>query len=147
MTEQYDPEKHGDGLTVMVPMDVEPPEGIDVLLWRDDEWTCAQSKMVKACRHANYDGWSFIPDVKFIAPALPPKPEPVKSYVGLVDERNDFVYAPISTRDKERAAVVSPLMIGRHAKPSKALIHFIYDHLPTDEDRAAIIKTLTEGEG
>jgi hypothetical protein len=140
---KYGKEKHGDGLTVMVPMDVEPPEGIDVLLWRDDEWTCAQSKMVKACRHANYDGWSFIPDVKFISPALPPKPEPVKSYAEYLDDSGFFRLYNYSFEESWTFLPRDPN--ADNPPKHKALIHFIFDHLPTDEDRADALAILKGG--
>jgi hypothetical protein len=128
---KYDKEKHGDGLTVMVPMDVEPPRGPRIMAHKKyTSYVWFEEGGVAIANADAANGWTF-------APALPPEPEPVKSYAQWLSG-DDFNISGITGVLMPKSAPV------KHPEKSLGLMHFIFDHLPTDKDRADILATLKD---
>lgn len=128
MTEKYDPEKHGDGYSVMVPMNVEPLDASSVQVWLDGrphvQWNYHDGDWpnVLSCCEGKADGWT-------LAPAKPGSP---KSYAEYLVDCNAFDIDELAyCRDYEGQLVTFDLDLSTDRKRvrAKALIEAIQDAL------------------
>jgi hypothetical protein len=124
-TEPYDPEKHGDGYSRMVPMSVQPPSGHVVVVYYE-HYDPSEKTFSDTYNPLAGIGWTFRPST----------PETEKSYAPWV-KNGRFYYKGIVVRALLGAGEwIDPIELSADPQQAVALRDWLNDKYPLAEQGA-----------